>query len=211
MFCVSIDAGDYRNCSEAVSLYEFVELRLDNWSLSDTDLMDLFGKKAKILATCRSGYLSEEKREEILSKAINYGADYVDIELESSDLFKRNILSKAKKSHCKTIISYHNYSKTPTQLELTEIFHACKTFHTDVIKIVCFAHSMEDISRLQSLYQFKFPLISFAMGDLGKNSRFNSLKLGAPFTYVSMSNETKTAEGQIEISEMIEFLKSNAT
>lgn len=207
MLCVSIDATDYSNALKAVIFYNFVELRLDNWALSDKDLSLLFSKKAKILATCRSGYLTDDQREKILLKAIDLGASYVDVEIESSESFQFNIFEKAKLNNCKTIISYHNSESTPGQDDLEEILHRCKSKKTDIIKIVCFANQKEDVERLLTLYNQNVSLISFAMGEIGKHSRVASLLLGAPFTYVSMSSETQTASGQFEIKAMKDLIK----
>lgn len=204
MLCVSIDASNYENCKKAVSSYELVELRLDKCSFSEEEFTSMFGQKAQIIATCRPGFYSDSQREEILLKAIKLGAKYVDIELESSELFIESILQNAKLNHCKTIISYHNHHYTPNDTVLNEKVQQCLDKGAELVKIVCWANINEDVDRLLSLYDLKLNLICFAMGEFGNYSRTASLLFGAPFTYVSMSKDTQTAEGQMTIESMME-------
>ncbi len=207
MLCVSIDTSNYSNCKKAVSEYELVELRLDKCSFSEEELASLFSQKAQIIATCRPGFYSDNQREEILLKAINLGAKYVDIEFESSESFMENILKNAELNHCKKIISYHNYQNTPNDDKLDEIIIQCLVKGANIIKIACFANIKEDVERLLILYEIYVNIISIAMGELGKQSRLDSLFLGVPFMYVSMSKDTQTAEGQFEVEEMEKIIK----
>jgi 3-dehydroquinate dehydratase len=43
--------------------------------------------------------------------------------------------------------------------------------------------------------------VAFAMGEIGKSTRIQSVKLGAPFTYASI-NGKETAPGQISYADM---------
>ena len=51
--------------------------------------------------------------------------------------------------------------------------------------------------------QRSFELIAFSMGETGKDSRLECLKLGSPFTYAALSEEEAAAPGQWSYSEMI--------
>lgn len=51
--------------------------------------------------------------------------------------------------------------------------------------------------------QRSFELIAFSMGETGKDSRLECLKLGSPFTYAALSEEEAAAPGQWTYSEMI--------
>ena len=70
------------------------------------------------------------------------------------------------------------------------------------IKIVTFAKTNNDSSRILSLYNnsFNVKLIAFAMGDFGKMSRVLCLYFGSPFTYVSLGKPV--APGQFSLDQI---------
>jgi len=199
MICVSI--ADL-NVSEAIKIIESSELseiRLDRMKFTDGDIVKLFDPKYKTIATYRPvESVSDDERKKTLIAAVNAGASYVDIEVENSDDFKNEIIEAAKLKNCKTIVSYHNYEKTPVIRELEQIMRWCFESRADLAKIACHVDSVEGCSRLLSLYSYGNPIISIGMGQEGKITRIAATLLGAPFTYASIDESKKTAPGQFD-------------
>ena len=111
----------------------------------------------------------------------------------------------------KIIISEHNFTRIPNDLELKNYLTDVKRVKADGIKIAAMSNSNDDCSRL---YKFAkkakgFELIAaFGMGETGKISRIWSLKEGANLTYGAIGKAA--APGQIDVGLMkkaIEKLK----
>jgi len=103
------------------------------------------------------------------------------------------------------IISYHNFDHTPEKQDLELIMDECYFKSADIAKIACRVFSPFDVARLFSLYEKTGRKIIIGMGNPGKITRLAAAMLGAEFTYCSVSDESKTAEGQIDYKTMIKF------
>ena len=199
--CVSIKENNFELTLKKITDEKFVEIRLDELELSDSEFNQLFSNENNIttIATCRNGFYNECERKEILIKAILSGADFVDIEIEADANFKNDILKLAHENKCKVIISYHNYINTPSREELYEIIKNCNK-NSDIIKIACMVNKPADKDLLLSLYknvEIKKELLIIGMGEEGILSRVLALDYGAPFTFVSKNDGEETADGQI--------------
>jgi shikimate 5-dehydrogenase/3-dehydroquinate dehydratase, type I len=179
---------------------ELVELRLD-WIARAPRLGDLLkDRPTPTVVTCRraadGGRFpgSEEARQILLRQAIGAGVEYVDIEEDLARSIPR--FGKTKR-----IVSYHNFEKTPDNIE--EIHARMCTLDADVIKVVTMANSPLDNVRLLNLIKgAKIPTVAFCMGEYGVVSRILCGKFGAPFTYCTFSKERIMAPGQLPFEEM---------
>ena len=103
----------------------------------------------------------------------------------------------------KILISEHNFTRIPSDLELKNYLTDVKRVKADGIKIAAMSNSEDDCTRL---YKFAkkakgFKLIAaFGMGETGKISRIWSLKEGANITYGSIGKAA--APGQIDVALM---------
>ncbi len=169
--------------------------------------------KVPVIATNRSipegGHYQggEEDRINVLIDAIDAGCNYIDVELETADIFRERLMAKAKDAGCKVIISMHDFEKTPSLNYLIKVMHKERDLGADVGKVVTTANTQEDCDNIMKLYDhaFGFPLVAFTMGDIGKMTRAYALIKGAPFTYVSMNEAS--APGQVNVKEMTGLLK----
>ena len=208
MICVSIAEPTHDLILKAIKNEEIAEIRLDlTESLSEEDIELIFSQDVKLIATCRPGRYSDSERSRILMKAVESGAAYVDIELESPEDFKRDITAKAKEKGCKVIISYHDYGKTPPKEELDRIIEWCFDSGADIAKIVCMVRNNADNAKLLSLYRMNKDIIVFGMGKKSKFTRIIAPLLGAPFTYASLSPGRETGDGQIDKAMLVKFLE----
>jgi len=163
--------------------------------------------KVPVIATNRStacgGHFneSEEKRIEHLLTAIDTGCTMIDIEIETDDELKRDVIDHAKKNNCGVIISMHDFKGTPQREELDRIMYMEKEQGADIGKIVTTAHCLEDcrviLDLLSGAKKENFPLIAFTMGELGIFTRIIAPLYGAPFMYASV--EEPTGSGQLSL------------
>jgi 3-dehydroquinate dehydratase type I len=213
MICISIADVSVSEAIKIIESNELSEVRLDRIKLSSGDIGKLFSTKNKTIATYRPvDAVSESDRKKALIEAIHAGATYVDIEVESNDDFKNEIIEAAKLKKCITIVSYHHYLKTPVIRELEQIMRWCFESKGDIAKIACHVDSVEGCSRLLSLYSYGNPIISIGMGHEGKITRIAATLLGAPFTYASIDESKKTAPGQFDsekIKTIIDMIRNS--
>jgi len=103
----------------------------------------------------------------------------------------------------KILISEHNFSRIPNDLELKNYLTDVKRVKADGIKIAAMSNSIDDCTRLYKFAKkakgFKF-IAAFGMGETGKISRIWSLKEGANLTYGSIGKAA--APGQIDVALM---------
>ncbi len=153
-----------------------------------------------------------------LIRAIEAGARYVDVELEAQKQMSKRVRSAAHENGTVFIRSYHDFEGTDSFEALKAIVEKCVYHGADMVKIVTMAHSQEDVDKVMALYSWcreekvsgnerigvlaDGGLIAFCMGEAGRNSRLEALRLGAPYTYAALSEEETAAPGQWEAAEM---------
>jgi 3-dehydroquinate dehydratase-1 len=207
MLCRSIAAIGFENIKESIKGAEMAEIRLEKSTLTISQVKELFASHPNLVATCRPDGLNNSQRKEILAAAIDGGAQWIDLEIESEEDYCGELASFAKSKGCKVIISYHNYDVTPDSVALAKIITDALGKQADLVKIAAQVNSISDNARLLSLYGQATPLLAIGMGELGKITRLAALKLGAPFTFVSWENGKETAPGQIQEKDMKYLLK----
>ncbi|MCX6153804.1 MAG: type I 3-dehydroquinate dehydratase [Candidatus Kapabacteria bacterium] len=219
-FCLSYGGNDLNRLREIINEFDLVEIRLDLCLLAVDKLIGLINsckydkqataKIAQIIITNKNNNISDSELTDIIS-LINSGVEYVDIDLDMDEKKQQVLLKAAENNQVKIILSYHNYTETPTFNNLLEIFNKCNAYNPEIIKIVCKANSKSDCDLMLSLYSIsdlnKIKLIAFASGELGKPSRTEALKLGCPFMYVADTKGIETAEGQMDYRTMKDQMK----
>jgi 3-dehydroquinate dehydratase-1 len=199
MICVSIAEKSLQACIEALAQEKLAEIRIDQTRSSSDELRTLCSQQTQIIATCRPGEYSDDERGALLIDAMEAGAQYIDIEVESSDSFKDKMLGKARECGTKIIMSYHDYEKTPYARELEQLIAWCFDSGADIAKIACQANTRAECARILALYNNddSKQIVAIGMGKLGAITRIAAPLLGAPFTYASISAGRETASGQL--------------
>lgn len=181
---------------------DVLEFRID--ALENPDLNDIKNTIEEInfpmIATNRisseggSFKGSEEERINILYECGDL-VDYVDIELQSNE----QDIDKIHQTNAKTIISYHDFEKTPTLDEITEVIEREHELG-DIAKVAFMPNDLEDtLTILAVLSHFK-NTIAISMGDLGSYTRVMASKFDSPITFAAGTDVT--APGQIDIETM---------
>ncbi len=217
MICISIKEHDFEKCKRILTGYTIgnclFELRADLCGFTPAQIEELTSLTPNLIITCRSnragGSKTEKEALELMTAAIRHGAKYADIEIEASPDHLEYIKAYATANSCKLIVSYHNFTETPTLDELCHIRTLCERKGADIVKIVTTAHSTEDSMRVLSLYNAQHststPLVAFAMGEAGRFTRLSCLYLKSPFTYCSIDG-AETAPGQYCADEVEQIL-----
>lgn len=222
MICTTIQN---RTLEEIMNLLEssepriqMAEIRLDRCPLSIEEIEYLFSSSdTPLVATCRvvdDGNGTWEEAEEKLTAAVEAGAAFLDLEIEApKEVGKR--LRRACTEYGTTMIrSSHFFAGTPSDDVLRNTVEKCRKFGGEIVKIAAMAKSGEDVARVLGLYsvvstssatetQRPVELVAFSMGEIGKVSRLDCLKLGSPFTYAALNENEAAAPGQWCYSEML--------
>ncbi|MCF8225577.1 MAG: type I 3-dehydroquinate dehydratase [Bacteroidales bacterium] len=201
MICISI--GDETIIPEVNRIKpSLVEVRYDLLSSAPALVSGKIEKEIQQVATCRPGKYSDVERLKILKEALEYGAAFVDVEIDSDEQYIAEIKDLVIKRNAHLIFSYHNFENTPGSMELKQILDSCYDKGGDTAKIATMVHSESDIARLLSLYAHPGSKVLIGMGEKGRISRIAALELGALFTFASVNKEQVTAPGQLTYAEM---------
>ncbi len=197
MICVTIQNKTLPEILEILdSGVMMAEIRLDRCRLSDEEIEELFGNTdVPLIATSRGDVRP-------LLKAIEAGAAYADLEIEAAPQDGKAVRRACNETGTLLIRSWHDFHGTPSEERLRDTAARCRRFGADIVKMVSTAHSRENAERVLSLYDSaEGPLVAFAMGEAGRNSRVECLRLGAPFTYAAW--DEAAAPGQVPYREMV--------
>ncbi len=179
---------------------DIIELRLDVLTNPDPEkiIKLLENIKVQSILTNRmkseGGFFngSEENRIGILIDLADE-SDFVDIELRTDSKYMNKVVNKARSS----IISYHNFHKTPSLSVLKSQAQEAKRWG-DMAKIAVMPQTMSDTLIILQLVSEVPDTIGISMGNLGKYTRIVAPLLGSPITYAYAV--TEAAPGQMDVS-----------
>ncbi|WP_304122123.1 type I 3-dehydroquinate dehydratase [Methanobrevibacter gottschalkii] len=141
---------------------------------------------------------TEEERFEILYECCDL-VDYVDIELQSNDEY----IKKIHDTGVTTIVSYHDFEKTPKLSEITYIVEKEQKLG-DIAKVAFMPQNLEDTLTILAVLSHCEDTIAISMGDLGSYTRVMASKFNSPITFAAGTDVT--APGQIDIETMKSLL-----
>jgi len=206
MLCRSIAVEGIDKVKKLIEGSEMAEIRIEKTGMNELEVKEVFTCHPNLIATCRKEGIANPKRKELLKAAIDGGAKWIDLEVESEFDFIQELSKYANSKGCKVIISYHNYKDTPDTFTLNKVINECRKKGAYLVKVATMVNSPSDIGRLMCLYSQDIPMLALGMGHLGNITRVAALKMGAPFTFVSCDGELETAPGQYTESKMKEVL-----
>jgi len=213
--CMSVTAPDAdtvaRTVRENRGLIDLVEVRLDAMDRPEVDrsmhlvhLPLLFTNRPTWEGGDFSG--SEEERLRPLLQAVELRAAYVDLELRADQSLRQQLLEATRSSPTGLILSWHDFTSTPSTEELTDLIRQMRDGGADVGKIVTTAETNDDVLRVLALLRvagkIDFPVSAFCMGTVGRISRVATIYLGGEMTYVAASEDQATAPGQLSAARM---------
>ncbi len=210
--CVSIAENTPRRVKDSVEKSlkksDYVEIRFDFLKPKDVPqtlelIKNHLGRCVCTLRPKKEGGVfqgNETERISIIKLIAEYNPFLLDIEfntLKNNYSLQRYI----KTTKTEILVSWHDFKKTPNKKILETKLKLMKS-KSKWVKIVTIAKSVQDSSRLLSLYSnnHKIKLVAFSMGEAGRISRILCLFLGSPFTYVSLGKPV--APGQFSLDEV---------
>jgi 3-dehydroquinate dehydratase / shikimate dehydrogenase len=192
LLCVTVTGrtmAELRQRRDAVQGADLIELRLD--TVADPNAAAaLAGRTTPVIVTCRAKWEggsfggSEEERKQILTEALNLGADYVDVEWRAgfSDLLART-------DGRGVVISSHDFAGVPS--DLAAQVQAMRATGADVVKIAVTPKCLADTVPLFDLGA-QSPhghLVVVGMGDYGLATRVLALRFRSAWTYAGSLRE----------------------
>ena len=210
--CVSIAEKNPKRMiqliKKALKRSDYVEIRFDFLKPEQVPQALELSKKYLKFSVCtlrpktEGGKFSGKELERIsIIKLISEYKPFL-LDIEYNTLRKnKSLLNYVKKTKTPVLVSWHDFKKTPSIIDLQKKLNQMKKISNNV-KIVTTAKTVKDASKVLSLYSIssKINLIVFSMGDLGRISRVLCLYLGSPYTYVSLGKAV--APGQFSLDEI---------
>ena len=138
---------------------------------------------------------------EILDKANGAGCQILDIELESAAKAKPEVLARLR-TKAGLIVSFHDFRATRN---LEQTLEKMLKIPADFYKVVSTATTLSDNVQMMQFLQTesdKQALIGLCMGEQGIISRVLSVRAGSVFTFGAVSDDSKTAPGQISAQKL---------
>ena len=198
MICVSLSDIKFEDCLALARREAFVEFRFDLLGFSLEEVALLVRTARKCIATFRPGKADPGIRMQTLYTAMEEGAGYVDIEVESGSDYRNALVDKARSLGCRIIVSHHDFHGTPGMEKLKNIVTSCREAGADVVKIACMVNTTEDLRALLGLYREGGRMVVIGMGERGLITRIAAPFLGAEFTFASPPGGRGTAPGQVD-------------
>lgn len=132
--------------------------------------------------------------------SLNQLTDLLDLELNRDASQTIPIISAAHRAGLKIIISNHEFQQTPSEEEIITRLQQMATMHADIAKIAVMPKNAADVlTLLNATYhadqQISIPLITMAMGQLGKLSRISGSLFGSVLSFASVGEAS--APGQL--------------
>jgi 3-dehydroquinate dehydratase/shikimate dehydrogenase len=188
---------------DAVRLADMVELRLDG--VADVDVAGaLAGRRRPAIVTCRASWEggrfdgSEEERYAILARALNAGAEFVDVEwraLRGGDT--PAFAGLIDRGPGRIVLSSHDFEGVPEDLDARA--RDMRSAGTGAIKLAVAARRLSDTLPLRRIARDGNAIV-IGMGDAGVPSRLLAARYGSRWTYAGDG----VAPGQVPAERMVD-------
>uniref|UniRef100_A0A2N9EJV3 shikimate dehydrogenase (NADP(+)) n=1 Tax=Fagus sylvatica TaxID=28930 RepID=A0A2N9EJV3_FAGSY len=145
----------------------------------------------------------EKKRLDALRLAMEFGADYIDVELQVAQEFNESIYGK-KPEKFKVIVSSHNYQNTSSVEDLGNLVARIQATGADIVKFATTALAITDVARIfQIIVHSQVPIIAIVMGERGFISRILCPKFGGFLSFGTIESGIVSAPGQPTMKDLL--------
>ena len=143
--------------------------------------------------------------------------DLIDIELKLPVVIRNPLIAKAKQQGIATIISNHDFEKTPAQEEMINRLKEAKLTGASIAKLAVTPKNSNDVLSLLTVtnemsQQLEIPIVTISMGGLGLVTRLTGEVFGSAITFGSAG--PTSAPGQIDkdaLSTTLDVIHENFT
>jgi 3-dehydroquinate dehydratase/shikimate dehydrogenase len=146
---------------------------------------------------------TEKERLKIIRDLLILEPEYFDLEYDIADSLIKVIYQNYP--HVKLICSYHDFKKTPKDLDKILISMVKKEF--SVYKIAVFANATLDSLRMLNFVRKHKNVCGLCMGALGAPTRILSPIVDNYLNYASIDSNQKTAPGQLCLRELFDIYR----
>lgn len=166
-----------------------------------------------LILTCRidleGGFkkIPQEARLELITAAITSGIpEIVDVELCNAPEFIEAVKMACQKGGTKLILSYHNFTETPTETLICSKLVEAQDKGADIAKVAVMPKDYADVLTLLSATHrartgaVKIPMVTISMGSEGVVTRLAGGLFGSDITF-AIGHES-SAPGQIPIGDL---------
>ncbi len=206
MLCVVIKGPSlkqvYSQITRALPLADVLELRIDcfeEFSLDQLKQLQIFAS-CPLIFTLRSpnqgGFYTKSKEQWLheIAELASLKPKFLDLD----SIVPLEFIRKIQKDYptITLILSFHDLKNTPSNL--SQILESFPKLSNTIYKIATTSHSVIDSLRLLTFTQsIHLPVAVMAMGETGEISRILGPIVNSLVTYASLSEEEKTALGQV--------------
>ncbi len=192
---------ELRRGRDAVGDADLVELRLDFVDRPDP-AGALLGRRLPAVVTCRASWEgghfagSEEERRRILERALDLGAEFVDVEARAT--FARDLISRRDSRNI--VVSAHHFDAPPQ--DIGACFASLRGTGAGIAKLAVQVDSLEQMLPLFDIADdpTSGDRVLIAMGPAGLASRILAARLGNRWTYAGDG----VAPGQLPIARLLD-------
>ncbi|MDF7639900.1 type I 3-dehydroquinate dehydratase [Lactobacillus sp. ESL0791] len=200
---------------------DLMEWRIDYYAAGISDINKLISTSKKIrqivdnlpiLVTFRTKNeggvleLSDDNYLNLLQAIIeNRLGDAIDIELFHEEEKIKSLVQLAHNYNLVVIMSNHDFEKVPPKDVIVFRLKKMSELQADVVKMACMPHTAKDVLILleatNEVHQaIENPLITMAMGDLGKVTRVSGQVFGSSLSFGAVGKTS--APGQLSITDL---------
>ena len=187
MWCAPVKYEDISEIQQANKQADLIELQLDKFS--PTDL-------AKLRKLCIKPVIF--KLNALDWEALAHLPEFVDLPHTVSP--KEFGALKKRFPQIKRICSYHDFEKTG---DLEEIYRSLQSHPAEIYKIASYACTTQDALRMLHFVKSQ-RCLGICMGENGIITRILAPLFGVPWTYAPLSENHRTAPGQLLLKELEE-------
>ena len=180
---------------------DMVELRVDG--VTDLDVAGaLAGRQKPVIFTCRAAWeggrfdADEATRLAIVSRAIELGAEYVDVEWKAD---RRRLPVNPKTT---MVLSHHDFAGMPA--DLADMVRAMAAEQAGVVKVAVTPARLRDVVTLRDCTRLDIPHVAIAMGSIGQLTRVCPVLTGSAWTYGG-----DAAPGQTAVADLVDVYRVN--
>ena len=181
---------------------DMIELRLDG--VADVDVAAaLSGRRRPVVVTCRPQWEggrfdgSEESRRDMLARALELGAEFVDVEWKTlRDGHQPGFADVVQRDPQRIVVSSHDFEGVPS--DLGERAREMRASGARTIKLAVTTRRLADMLPLREI-ACDGDAVVIGMGDTGVPSRLLATRFGSRWTYAGRA----VAPGQIPAARMV--------
>lgn len=183
-----------------------IELRLDLFAHIDIEHIRAFVRHSTqpVLLTLRKkmqGGLfagSEEERERLIMQLLDIEPPFFDLEYDMRPEFLHQVIEKYPKTAL--ILSYHNFEKTPSDLDA--LYFSMTRYRVFGYKIAALALSSSDALRMLLFTKCHAQVSVVCMGEKGEFARVLGPVMGNLIDYAALDEKGVTGPGQLTLQEL---------